>query len=249
MDKEIDLSHLLVIFIKVAKRNIIFILLLLIASFAIGYFLYSNKKTEYTSSATIYWKSEFNSNVSRMVANLNNSIMSGDFARISDELNLEKNDVVNLSSISISPDLSNRNFYIITLSSFSEDVNLVKFEKGLFYYLKENPYIKVLRDSEINRYKKTLDYIELEKLKIDTLINTDNAGEFGDVLFRMNDVKWQYEHLLTKLNFTSVESFSSFSQIKIFKKYLLGSIFSGLVLTFLLIAVVIIKNKESYFPE
>lgn len=243
MKNEIDLGEIIPLFLKVAKQKIVFIILFFAISFASSFYLYNNQQPEFSSSAFIYWNSEFNSNANKIIGNLNSVLASGDTKNIIRALNISEEDASKITSISLEPDYSNRNFFVVSITSNNEEFDLPEFEKGLLIYLKENPFIKDLRDSEINRFKNIVDYIVEKEKNINSI--TDSNGRVAEsISLEMQELKAESQHHLKRLEFTLTQNFTSLSKINRSKAYILGALFISFALSFLMIIAIVIKNKE-----
>lgn len=252
MEEEIDLGAIIIKAIEIIKRKVILIFLIFSFSFLIGYFLYNSKKTECEFQTIVYFDTKFSSSTVQILSRLNYLFQNEDLESLSKDMEIPKEEVMKIIEISSETEDS-KNFFTLKLHTKSRDIDREKIELGILNFLKKNTIQKKISSLEIDRYKHTIEFINLEKIKIDSILVNykgnnliENLGNLEESLLMLQDMRdeYQYNLDLIEASYSLFQPLSYVDTLAKFKVYMLMSLLIAIVLTAILIFIHLILDSS-----
>ena len=254
--ESIDLLYVFVRFVRFFKRAKKHIIFSVVIGIIIGLFYYFQKAPIYRSQLTAYSTYLNSEQVSDVMLDLDQLIGEKDLVQLSQNTNLSVEIINKVASVKCKPhitleslkkDNSDDGTFIISVEV--KDIAILdSLEKGIMYYLENNPYVKKrvklkLQGMELELSKIGKEMNDLESLKIDMQnLLRNNSGksnlflqDAGNISSQVIELFQKYSGLSYDLKFAStdirvIKSFTKFKK-KVSPNFLLSIIGSIIICT------------------
>lgn len=248
MDKDLDIHQVITLFVKAGIKNKWVLILILIVSVVAGFFIDKNEKYYYEYEAIIYSNPTIGEITPVIVRDFNYMIERKDTVFLS-SFGKNKTDLYEIKELKLELIENNDNLFLIKLlTSEKMDVNPVG--EALLNYIINNPLSIKMKNIDIKRYERTIDFIDLEEKKIDSFLNkkliVNDFGKLIEANLLLHDKKHDYIHKMDKINLSCgyLKPFGIPRFHSNLRKHIMLSLFVGSILIFLIIIVTIIKEQN-----
>jgi hypothetical protein len=262
-EHEIDILDLLIKTQNIVKKNKFLLLKIFIAPVIISFAIFCLKPKIYQSHFVLSSSQISSDRIAIILYQLTELAEEGNYKELSKDCKLSTAATKEIKKINATvldiaeggaKDFQNHNVEVVF--SVKNEVELLdSVQKGIIYFIKNNPYVINNNNTEIHNLEQSKINIEkeikdLENLRIQTLANKSFGDNPSDINLALINLKQQLLVINSKLSSqdNTINMVTSITKTKsplspILYFYILIGVLAGLFLVFLSVSVIYIKNK------